>query len=372
MSASHNILFICNSYLQLITSVQMRLTLFPLQSADFILSDHSVKAKNVCERLRKTDIFERVSYLQTKQMTYQQNDFSDLLNVFELAFSNHGKIHSMLWKDMAYEKIFYFNHDDLIPLAAFEISLENGRKPEMCCFEEGVLSYHEMLSMPDSGRRELIMKLRRLFGKPDPFDGDICYYCFYPEIFPNQGKKICKIPHLTRNDTLLQILNIVFGYRPENDSYLQKYIFFTSSSDIDGQPVGETELVLQIAKQVGKENLLVKMHPRDGRKVYEEKGMNVSRNSSIPWEVIQLNHDFNEHVFLTVSSGSVLNASAMLGENIRTLFLYPLLPNQNLVAANTVMHVGDIPPLLEQLNKVGLLRSVGIAQQMGDVLETFS
>lgn len=88
-------------------------------------------------------------------------------------------------------------------------------------------------------------------------------------------------------------------------------------------------MVLQIAEMVGKENLVVKTHPRDFRTVYEEAGLMVSRESAIPWEIIQLNHDFSKHIFISLSSGSLVTAMAMLDDNIRGYYLYPLLRGKN-------------------------------------------
>lgn len=44
---------------------------------------------------------------------------------------------------------------------------------------------------------------------------------------------------------------------------------------------------------------------------------------------MQLNYDFSNHVFLTLSSGSVLNASAILGDSIPTYYLYLYVKTRN-------------------------------------------
>ncbi|HGT1350754.1 TPA: hypothetical protein ACMUTV_003105, partial [Enterococcus faecium] len=119
------------------------------------------------------------------------------------------------------------------------------------------------------------------------------------------------IPLVTAGSrTALQLSDI---FNPMIDIYKEKkYIFFTSVYDFEGgEPVGEYELVCKIADLVGKDNLIVKTHPRDVRTIYKDNGFIEDKNSSIPWEAIQLSGDFNDKIFMTINSGSVISGSTM-------------------------------------------------------------
>lgn len=156
-----------------------------------------------------------------------------------------------------------------------------------------------------SKRIQAIFAGRSIAGKPNIRELTKSFYCFYLQLFEGCDIVCHSIPVLWRQDKGFgEMINTAFAYHPDCDMYPHRFIFFASSSDVDGTPVGETEQVLQIAELGGQENLLVKVNPRDGRDVYEEQGITVSRNSAIPWEVIQLNHDFSIHVFLTVSKAA--------------------------------------------------------------------
>ncbi|HEG1241807.1 TPA: hypothetical protein SCN02_002979, partial [Enterococcus faecium] len=81
-----------------------------------------------------------------------------------------------------------------------------------------------------------------------------------------------QIPLVTAGSrTALQLSDI---FNPMIDIYKEKkYIFFTSVYDFEGgEPVGEYELVCKIADLVGKDNLIVKTHPRDVRTIYKDNG----------------------------------------------------------------------------------------------------
>ena len=88
---------------------------------------------------------------------------------------------------------------------------------------------------------------------------------------------------------------------------------------------------------VGRDNLIVKMHPRDNRKVFQDRGIHVFENSEIPWEAMQFNNDFSSKLFLTVTSGSVLGANLIIKKSVKSYFLFKLCDlSENESAQNTV------------------------------------
>lgn len=67
---------------------------------------------------------------------------------------------------------------------------------------------------------------------------------------------------------------------------------------------------------MGKDNLIVKTHPRDTRDVYTKNGIKIMKDSNAPWEVIQLNMGESDSVLLTVNSGAFISIMALM-ENKR-------------------------------------------------------
>ena len=122
-----------------------------------------------------------------------------------------------------------------------------------------------------------------------------------------------------------EILEIGFGIDKAKflNQYSEKYIFFTSVYDFEGEsPIGEFEAICEIAKLVGKENLLIKKHPRDSRMIFEEHGFKVDSNSSIPWEALQFEINLNGKTLLTVNSGAVISTSLLFGSNVKSVYVY--------------------------------------------------
>lgn len=134
-----------------------------------------------------------------------------------------------------------------------------------------------------------------------------------------------------------------------------------------GAPIGELELVKKIGELVGNENLIVKTHPCDTRRVYEKNGFYVDDNSNVPWEVIQLTGDFSDKVFLTANSGSVLAGSFMSDKPIRTFYLYKLCDISKNVGAQEAARA--IFSLVHKEELKGVLDKVYIAESLENILQ---
>ena len=67
-------------------------------------------------------------------------------------------------------------------------------------------------------------------------------------------------------------------------------------------------MVNKIAEVVGKENIFVKIHPRNKVNRFQKLGYVTNQNTEIPWEIIALNIPISEKVLLTIASGSALTS----------------------------------------------------------------
>lgn len=309
-------LFICNTYYQLISALQLRLTSFKNDTVDLYLSDHSVNAYNVYNRLKELNVFNNVSFIRT---WHNKLRFKDICSVFMRGFGIVGKAGFDF-----YDEIIFYNlgMEQLLIADFYE---KHDHTTVWTKLDEGVLSYETPFVEKKYKRGKGVraaLTLRRWTGRLDVPTAVKKYYCFFPDLKETNGDwQLIAIPPITEKITeLKRILNYIFDYTPER--YSQKYIYFASSSDIDNNPYGETEFVFKLAEKVGRENLLVKMHPRDKRSVYKDNGISVMENSFTPWEVIQLNFPAQDKVLLTITSASFLNMSIHFNQEAVGYYLY--------------------------------------------------
>ena len=256
----------------------------------------------------------------------------------ELIFFNHG-----IWLYYVYSILYEKNHDILISR-----------------YEEGIISYDSPLFHLSNEKKVRI--IRHLLGKRDITEAYANFYCFYPQIYKGELTPM-QVPLLTLGGECANILKKIFDIDGKTLDYSKKYIFFTSVCDIEGgEPIGEFELVKHVANIVSKDDLLVKIHPRDRRTVYQDAGFTVDKNSAIPWEALLVCLDFSDKVMLTVNSGSVMSTNLFTESGARSYYLYCLCDlTGNPIAVktcDTIKSLLDNPLLADKLKKIKIAENI--------------
>ncbi|MDN0069405.1 MULTISPECIES: hypothetical protein [Collinsella] len=305
-------LIVCNTYYQLISAIQLALTLFQEQQIDLILSDHSCHAEKVAQRIGEVGLFHSVSFARTVERDSDASFRAKVLRTLHMIVERYGAF-------AGYDEVVFYNLDESLYTIITSLRADNVR---LICsgFDEGILSTGQI----SHGNSVAIANRARGALRLKTYPGLQKYYCYYPVLYRSdrKGCEVVQIPSWSQTrEKLTGILRDAFETGPGLRQ--QKYIYFCSSSDIDGFPFGETELVMKLADHVGRDNLLVKMHPRDGRRVFQDYGISVMGNSSTPWEAIQICGEVTGKILLTATSGSFLTSTAMLDDGTRGVFLLP-------------------------------------------------
>ena len=102
-------LIICDTYSQLIEAIQMKITLFKDDIVDIRISDHSVGAEMVSDRLQKLNIFNNVYFVKTKKFIYERTKLESLVDVLKYNFGSIPKVQIKL-----YDEIIYYNTNLII------------------------------------------------------------------------------------------------------------------------------------------------------------------------------------------------------------------------------------------------------------------
>ena len=357
-------LIISNTHYQTIVSLQLKMTLFKEDDVVFFVSDHSNGSEEIVKRLKQIELFEDVEYIRTRDILYQYSDKDKWRDFFSFSFFDRNRYAFYFdnTENLYFDEIVVFNYEaDIYGLHAILSAVNRDVKISM--MEEGILSYNTFEKT--SKNLNLSCKIRNVLGKKSVHDAVGNFYCFYPSLYQGKYSPV-QIPLIQPDSGVVALLKKVFGVDEQHMNYDRKYIFFTSVFDFEGEhPIGEFELVQQVAETVGKENLLVKIHPRDRRTVYHDNGLTVDRNSSVPWEVIQLSHDFGNHVFLTATSGSVLSGNFMTEVPVRTYYMFDLC---NLKGSGAEKTVREICNLLNNEKVKEIFTSVHIAKSVGEII----
>lgn len=325
---------VCTHY-QLLSAIQIKLSLYPDSNADIIINDHSLNYQKYADNLRKLGVFNNVYIAKTKSYTYTTSFLKRAKVTFDIMFNNHRVITKLCdLRGFDYDGFYFYNYSCFHDWIYYQLKKRN---PKLICirFDEG---YGSLLKYKIyTGSVKLQNRLEKLHRNPR-LDDIVDMFSFETKcnLF-DKSHSIIQIPKIKKEDlSTVSLFNKVFDYSANSISFTRKYIFFEESYFADGINIDDVKLVLKIADLVGKENLMVKLHPRNPVDRFSKLGIKTIGQSGCPWEVIAMNHDFSNNVFLTIASGSVLSPRIIFDDNIPTFMLYnctkvlsPMLQKEN-------------------------------------------
>ncbi len=305
-------LILCNSAFQLLTAIQLRRTLFAQRPVDLLLSDHLTGAEHICENLRQCNVFGNVVYIRTKRRNFKTRwaeTCHDLCLIRKLK-SQLGLYHTFCIANISVFSILFtrfYQH----PM------------PEVALYEDGFVTYCQCFEHFDKASfpaRLLLPKGVLEYAKN--------IYLFNPQLLEWKRTTIqpISIPKLNPADaSLVELLNKVFNYTPQANPYNRPFIFLEESFAADNFKVNDIDLVEQIANIVGRDNLIIKLHPRSTLNRFAPLGYTTGMNTSVPWELVLLNSHMTDSVLISISSSAMLQPYLLLDMPVRSISLLGLL-----------------------------------------------
>lgn len=354
-------LIICNTYYQLIMALHICDVMFEYDNVTLILTDQTRGMEDVAFKLHEMKICQNVYYLKTKEICSKKNGLSNKIDDVYKMIKGDKKYQYIC--DEKYDELLYYNPDIFTHIIFAELYCQN-KFIECSRYEEGILSYGNKFAI--FSKLYWARKIREIIKNDNLEECTKKFYCCYPENY-NGELDVIKVPVISQYSNVAKLLVALFDIDLHSEKYIEKYIFFTSVYDFEGEnAIGEYEVVEKIAKVVGKHNILIKQHPRDNRNVYIDSGYRVDLNSSVPWEAIQLGYDFSDKILITVNSGSVLSANLMMENGPKAFFVFKFCDlSQNKQAQVTARLIVE---LLDNSKLQKELKNIHIAEKIEDII----
>ena len=199
-------------------------------------------------------------------------------------------------------------------------------------------------------------------------------YYFAPELLCWEEIPYEIKPITIKDDVaFLQEMNRLFDYNSLLKEGLERefdkpYLYFEESFFWSMKNNNDVEIINHIADTVGKENMAIKLHPRNRINRFKKLGYKTNSSYGVPWELVASNLSANDQrVFLSFSSGAVLNYKFLCDKSFKTILLYKCIGDQYYHVDESVKewfetfqkYYGDsvyIPETIEELDS--LLRNI--------------
>lgn len=313
-------LVLANTYFQLITAIQLNMTIFINDDVDLIITNETNGAYEIYEAIKAQAIFKNVTYVETKN-NMGRSFTKKIYDLFCIVFKKNN-FYSFILKSLSnrfYDEIILYNSGPYI-WGIYSVLSSINPKISLSMYEEGIISYSSTPFANNSKFDRTVFIFRNFFRKPVFYGDNHVVYCFLPELYngPYNAIRIEKI----NNQETIEMLKNIFGLHEKLD-IKEKYIYFSSVLDFEGgEPIGELQLIEKVSNIVGKDNIIVKVHPRDSIQRFKEHGLKVFEYSNVPWEVLQLSLLDEEKVYLTTNSGSLLSNYIYDVDSKEAMYLY--------------------------------------------------
>lgn len=316
-SKRRNLVF-CETLFQLFSTLTIFAKYENHAPVDVVFTDDSdfSRAKEVLE---KTDFFENI-------YTYEIHDkIYDLWHEYSpedrLAFAEDpGSYVNDIELEHMYTDL-WVNLDTMAPKMFFYKLKNMGMSPILHFVDEGVSSY----VLDFSATKKDFINHRRLFGELAFSQrlGDM-WLC-EPRVYSGYYKDIplYGIPKdILKNKEIISLFKNIFG---EAELPKERFIFFEESFAAEGRTTNDLDLFREIVKVVGKDNIIVKRHPRNPIDRYSALGYKVMGMQSVPWEMMLLDNDVSDKVLISVGSSATLTPFYLYGMTPKAILLKKLL-----------------------------------------------
>ena len=322
-------LFLVNTPYQLMVAVNLAKTVYAECENDVIVSDRIAGYEDLTKRLDKEEVFGKVYRIQLNNICPQFEKKTAIKNVL---------INPFVYLTKQYD-FFLFANLNYDVSCVYRVLRKNNRYIKLFMFEDGFASYsfyyRDMLAMYQAKGKEV-------FKRPVHYVMNCAFrhlegiYVFEPNFMSYKPSfPVIRMKNIDASEKeLVNLYNRIFDYNPNVDRYDKRVIFFEESYYADGFDIDDIGEVEKIASIVGKDNIFIKIHPRNPKNRFKELGYATNQNTAIPWEVIAMNLDLTNKVLMSIASVSVFVPTTMLGKKYKGILLMKNIKNDSALKKN--------------------------------------
>ena len=330
-------LFICENPFQTLVAIIMKYQMFTDDITDIILTNRSSGTEERYKNLCDISLFRHVFLFPTngchpnkKNRTYYINQARCIthgcfLNEMDLVTEDYEQIYSLEINCLTAAIVNQLQSRHILPQVNL---IDEGFGTYTNLYRKHIFGFHkgriiiEKISNYMRHKKSIISLIQNIYL----FQASLICWDIPFEIQKIQAPDFKKYPELKEK------INYVFGYNQIRKEFEVPYVFFENCTYQDTGENKDLELILKIAELVGKDNLIVKLHPRTKNNRFSQYNIATNSKQGILWEIIAMNmQDNDDRTFLTISSGSVINYRLLFEKSYRTIMLYKCFEDEFLI-----------------------------------------
>lgn len=317
-------LIVCSSPIQIINTINLTYTTFDAKKIDLIILNHASENENYYKILNEIGLFNNVQFLNTSHVTGGVSKYR--LVRYVKAAQNLLNKHKVEKEIELYEyeyDTFFISSPDLPSKIIYYFMKDRFKDMNLFMIEEGTFAY-SYFYQKENVMKKVFTKL--LFGENinNNYSGAYVYKPDLMNVNQNIDIDIRPIPSINKDKKLLTgILNKVINVKKEDNEIKQRFVIFDQTFPFEKINYEMNELLRKIVDWLPLEEVIIKKHPRRSKL---ELGVSVKEyQSSLPFEILNLNNHMESKVLISVFSTACLNPKIMFNEEPTVILLFKLL-----------------------------------------------
>lgn len=295
-------LFICNTPFQIMTAVTFRLTILKDEYVDIAVSDIISDSYDLYNNIERTKVFNNIYYVHDYRINYQLTGIKRKLSIL-----NRKRItKNIFYTDIIYDELY--TSDTLLSIEwIYELLKSKNTKMKVFYFEESPIAVlcdqgnHFKSKENYIGIKDRLLGIKHIDGN---FSGAYVSVCDKMHKTYFEWFRLPKID-FNMKEKYVSILNKFWNYNPRN-SLDNKIIFIEESFFVDNRGNRDEEIINDILQFSHNHDVVIKLHPRTRKNRFENKGVHIYENSSVPWELVVLNGELDNNILICVASSAAI------------------------------------------------------------------
>lgn len=310
-------LIIVRTPFQLITAILLAQNKLRGAVVDLLVVSSFNASEDISKKCTEINLFGQVFYYDYSKLNYTMGVIFPQIAVSQLGFGKSDTYDDIytnsLYGDLEFSLLYY------MPRATVFL------------YDEGYSSYIDTgLEYKLSTKHSLCRAISSfMFKRPNIVEA-VNQHLLYDRDLIVRAMPFPTAPIWTKNEagtkSLMQTVSNVFYVKKVIQEYDRKFIYFEECFANDFNNNGDLQIINVVAAIVGKENLMIKLHPRDKTNRFEQAGIKTNTYLQTPTEALLSEMESKDAVFISFTSGSTINYKFLCDYNIRTILLYKLFP----------------------------------------------
>lgn len=300
-----------NSYMGLITAIQIREYLYNNCEFDMVMSDLTPSLFEIYNNGVLKDRFDNIYFVSTGR--YKR------IYKYITLISPQKYLKKILKTDIKeYTDVFFWNPTQLVHNYIMHLD-SIGINYKLHLYGDAIGSYVVDYPFETNLYRSKILNsiIRKRAGYRFIKELEYDYFVFAPQYISFETKrKIVEIPKINKKD--IEYYNKIFGF----DTSIKidnKYIFMDKqhNDEFSGDDIS-ISILKTINELVDKDDFIIKSHPRQNESVYSKNNLNVLK-LDIPWEIYCFNNDIKYKIIISYGSSALFMPFIMFGSKYTSI-----------------------------------------------------